>query len=463
MAADFIRPADHGLPLRPVLVCLPRVRSAIAACLLFLVTGSASAQIYADFTVSSGGSSLGTFRARLDFDKAPRTCANFVGLATGERPWIDVTTNGVMENTPYYDGRIFHRLIHNFMIQGGSSDGIGSAGSGLNIQDEFHADLRHSGRYMLSMAKASSPGTGNAQFFITLVATPHLDDKHSVFGEVIDGLGIIDGFTSKANFPTDRSVAGAPPSDSSYADKPITDIVLDSVTISGPSLAGFDIHDPALELPTVSGIRPAASRDSQASSFTTTFERKAGHDYLFSHSLDLGSWSILSGARNILSLDHEPDHAFTVTGVTFDRFFARMAAVDFSFLQNPAPSILGTGSTLTFTARSGKTLTLQPNESGGGTWADSDGHSGVLAAFSATDAAPATGDFTSGASQAFYMPLLNLTFELDSAGGPAGRTKHSLTLDFRENASGWSDGSAWTVAPNLDVVSFLHAFQIEAP
>lgn len=95
-------------------------------------------QIYADFTVSSGDTEIGTFRARLDYDKAPRTCANFIGLATGERPWVDVTTNRIAEGTPFYDGLIFHRLIHNFVIQGGSSNGSGTAGSGYVIQDEFH-------------------------------------------------------------------------------------------------------------------------------------------------------------------------------------------------------------------------------------------------------------------------------------------------------------------------------------
>src|SRR5688500_12119963 len=84
--------------------------------LLLLVSSAlANGQIYADFTVSQGTTPLGTFRARLDYDKAPRTCANFIGLATGKRPWIKVTTGQIMENRPYYDGLTFHRLIHNFV------------------------------------------------------------------------------------------------------------------------------------------------------------------------------------------------------------------------------------------------------------------------------------------------------------------------------------------------------------
>ncbi len=96
--------------------------------LFVLLTAPANAQIYADFTVSSGGNPLGTFTVTLEHEKAPRTCANFIGLATGKRPWIDLTNGAVRTNKPYYDGLTFHRLDHDFVIQGGSRNGLGTDG-----------------------------------------------------------------------------------------------------------------------------------------------------------------------------------------------------------------------------------------------------------------------------------------------------------------------------------------------
>lgn len=421
---------------------------------------SANAQIYADIALSSGGSPLGTVRAELAHDKAPRTCANFVGLATGQRPWVDVTTNQVVIDTPYYDGLILHRLIHDFVIQGGSSNGLGTAGPGYVIQDEFHPDLRHSGRYFLSMAKADLPGTGNAQFFITLEAASFLDDKHSVFGEVTTGKSIIDDFTNPALFPTDRSQAGAGPNDPGYSDTPLTTITIDSITISGPSLAGFDIHDPALELPTFGDASPIPVRDAAAATFATQFARHSRHDYLYSYSLDLATWSPFPGGGNILSYDTDLNYAFTVTGLTLDRFFASIADIDYSFLQNPSIDLLGAGSTITITANSGVSLSVTPNGAGGGTWSDSTGNSGNLVSFSAVDGAPATGAFRDSVTKAHLIPLLQIDFELDSLGGPDASTGYNIVLDFREPDSGRCDGFAWNLSPALDGIGFLHAFAI---
>jgi len=150
--------------------------------LLLLFPAALHAQIYADFNVSRGGTSLGTFRVLLEHTKAPRTCANFIGLASGQRPWVDVTNGAVRTNKPYYNGLTFHRLIHNFVIQGGSPNGQGTDGPGYTILDEYEPTLRHSSHYVLSMAKSGFPNTGGSQFFITLAATPSLNDKHSVFG-----------------------------------------------------------------------------------------------------------------------------------------------------------------------------------------------------------------------------------------------------------------------------------------
>jgi len=117
----------------------------------------------------------GTIRIELHADKAPKTCANFEKLA-GEG---------------FYDGLSFHRVIADFMIQGGCPRGDGTGGPGYTFDDEFHADLKHDGPGVLSMAN-SGPNTNGSQFFITHVATPWLDRKHSVFGRVVEGQDVVD-------------------------------------------------------------------------------------------------------------------------------------------------------------------------------------------------------------------------------------------------------------------------------
>ena len=116
----------------------------------------------------------GDIELRLHVEKAPNTVNNFVFLA----------------REGFYDGVIFHRVINNFMAQTGDPTGTGTGGPGYKFEDEFHPELRHDGPGVLSMANAG-PNTNGSQFFITHVATPHLDDKHSVFGKVIEGLDIL--------------------------------------------------------------------------------------------------------------------------------------------------------------------------------------------------------------------------------------------------------------------------------
>ncbi len=137
--------------------------------------------LYAVFETTKG-----TIVARLAYDKAPVTVANFVGLVTGEMEWKDPQT-GAMVKRPFYDGLKFHRCIAGFMVQGGCPLGNGRGGPGYSFGDEFDASLRHDTAGLLSMAN-SGPNTNGSQFFITLGPTPHLNDRHSVFGKVVSGL-----------------------------------------------------------------------------------------------------------------------------------------------------------------------------------------------------------------------------------------------------------------------------------
>jgi len=164
---------------------------------------------YAQFDTSEG-----SFTIKLFDKEAPKTVANFVGLAEGTKEWTDPST-GKKGAGPYYDGVTFHRVIKGFMIQGGDRLGTGTGGPGFNFGDEFHPSLRHSKAGILSMANAG-PNTNGSQFFITLDPTPHLDNRHSVFGEVVEGLDVVKKIGS---VPTGRQ------------DRPVKPVVMNHVTI----------------------------------------------------------------------------------------------------------------------------------------------------------------------------------------------------------------------------------------
>ena len=156
-------------------------------------------EIYAAFDTTQG-----KFKVKLFSDKAPRTVENFVSLAEGAKT-----------GQPFYDGTIFHRVIPDFMIQGGDPQGTGRGGPGYRFDDEFHTALKHAKPGMLSMANCG-PNTNGSQFFITVAATPWLDNRHTVFGEVTEGFDVV------------KAISEAP---RGSQDRPIKEIKLNSVTI----------------------------------------------------------------------------------------------------------------------------------------------------------------------------------------------------------------------------------------
>jgi peptidyl-prolyl cis-trans isomerase A (cyclophilin A) len=163
----------------------------------------------------------GTVRVRLFPDHAPKTVRNFVDLAEGTRDWTDPRTRKASRGR-LYDGTVFHRVIPRFMIQGGDPLGTGTGGPGYNFADEIHPDLRFDRPYLLAMANAG-PGTNGSQFFITVAPTPHLNGRHTIFGEVIEGGDVVDQISTVRTGRNDR---------------PASDVVLESVEIdrgTGPA------------------------------------------------------------------------------------------------------------------------------------------------------------------------------------------------------------------------------------
>jgi peptidyl-prolyl cis-trans isomerase A (cyclophilin A) len=157
----------------------------------------------------------GTVTLRLFPDHAPKTVRNFVELAEGGREWTNPRTGSVTKDK-LYDGTIFHRVIPDFMIQGGDPLGTGTGGPGYKFADEIHPDLRFDRPYLLAMANAG-PGTNGSQFFITVAPTPWLNGKHTIFGEVIDGADVVDKIS---NVKRGRN------------DCPVSDVVIESVTVT---------------------------------------------------------------------------------------------------------------------------------------------------------------------------------------------------------------------------------------
>jgi len=174
-----------------------------------VATFAKGAKVTANFETS-----LGTFVCKLFADQCPMTVGNFVGLATGETPWTDA--EGHQVNKPLYDGTIFHRVIPEFMIQGGDPRGNGTGGPGYKFADEIVKELKHNKPGILSMANAG-PATNGSQFFVTEVPTPHLDGKHTVFGEVTEGFDVV------------KKIAHT---DADGRDRPTTPVVLKKVTIT---------------------------------------------------------------------------------------------------------------------------------------------------------------------------------------------------------------------------------------
>jgi len=178
-------------------------------------------RVLAVFEMEQDGKPMGTFKAKLHVDKAPLTTANFIGLAAGEKSFKEFDESkgkpGKMVKRPYYDGLTFHRIVPNFIIQGGCPFGTGRGDPGFTIQDEIVRGLRHDRPGVLSMANRGVKNSGTSQFFITLSRQTALDGKNSIFGQVVEGMDVVNAIAKSRLNPLDN--------------KPRSPIVMKSVSI----------------------------------------------------------------------------------------------------------------------------------------------------------------------------------------------------------------------------------------
>ncbi len=232
--------------------------------------------------------SMGSFTSRLHYAEAPLTVANFVGLAEGSQTWLDKETGAVREE-PFYDDTVFHRVIEGFVIQGGSRNQQGTDGPGYRFPDEIPNGWLHDGAGVLSMANAGYDSNGS-QFFITVDATPWLDGNHTVFGQVISGLSVVEAINSVA---VDAD------------DKPVEDVTIYSIDILriGADAVAFDSTG---RLPVITEGRTTGI-SKVPDGLQLTFEPSAFHGYYLRSSTDLAIWSIeFLGTY----ADHAPAHDF---------------------------------------------------------------------------------------------------------------------------------------------------------
>jgi len=172
----------------------------------------AGKDLYAKFDTTEG-----EIEVKLFSKDAPKTVENFVGLATGEKEWTDPRDGQQKEGTPLYDGTLFHRCIPDFMIQGGDPTGTGRGGPGYKFGDEFQSGRKFDKPGLLAMANAG-PGTNGSQFFITVTNPSWLNNKHTIFGEVVKGYEVVEHIANEV-------AKGA-------GDKPKKDVVINKLTIS---------------------------------------------------------------------------------------------------------------------------------------------------------------------------------------------------------------------------------------
>lgn len=310
----------------PILIRAAFSALLVHACLTMDVQSAPTVDgLFATFQISRAGSSVGEFSAKLEFGKAPMTVANFVGLAEGTFPFIDFQ-NGHIVQRKFYDGLTFHRVDKDpdpFVIQGGSPKGDGSDGPGYTFRDEFEGPeseepLRHDKPGILSMANSGLNSNGS-QFFVTLAATPWLDDVHSVFGEIVEGMDVVNNVQ-----------AG--------------DVIQSVVITRNGTLA--EAFDPASHgLPAIVDAEPTLLKSGATTELV--YSRTPNSEIFVFHGEDLGLWSLLAGKEMFGDNPGASPRDVSDTAIGESRHFYTVAQVNYPDPILTPPDIIGKKITLT--------------------------------------------------------------------------------------------------------------------
>lgn len=344
LPAALVIEAGHGSASVPMKVKSQAKTSGAIRLSVCLLSSAPLAFGQGDGIFAEFNTSMGSYTCRVEYAKAPKAAANFIGLATGERAWLDLTT-GLVKTEPFYDGQIFHRVIAGFMNQGGSPNGQGTDGPGCAFVDEFDTNLLHTGFGDLSMAN-SGPDSNGSQFFTTATKTDWLDFKHTVFGRLTGGSNVVYAIN---NVATDAN------------DKPLTNVVLNSVAIRrvGAAAQAFDIHSQGL--PDVTAL--TASIAQVGTNVSLTFSNQLNVDNRLYSTANLATWS---GTK--LGLETVLPVANSVTlPMSQNKQFFRMAQIQYPDVLYVPTNVLGATITFIFSDGLG-TLVLSFDEVGTGTY-----------------------------------------------------------------------------------------------
>jgi cyclophilin family peptidyl-prolyl cis-trans isomerase len=381
-----------------------RILSIVAG--VILCASEARAQIFADFTTSKG-----TFSCQLDFTNAPRCVANFVGLATGQRAWLDLNT-GRARNDPFYDGVTFHRVITNFMVQAGSPNGLGTDGPGYAFPDEFNPALVFTNFGVLAMANSGTNSNG-AQFFVTVAPFTSGNNTYSIFGRLVAGSNTVYTINHVA---TDSN------------DKPLTNVVIQQVAIRrvGPAAEAFDIN--AYNLPLVSNPPLQIAKGTGQMILTLTNRIFSDNRWFVGTNLSsLAPWKVTALG---VEITNTPATTNVTNPSAFAQKFYRHAQVVYPSSTFAPKNVYGKKLTMVFTQGGPATNVITFDSAGGGTYDFPPYPAGTLTGYVWTQ------DIYRGSFQPItYSGLVPMNF----------------TLNFTNTLRGFFKGTANNTFPPSDI------------
>lgn len=336
---------DQDVPMNKSIFRRAAVNSAWV--LLLLCSGAVARAQYAGTNgiFAEFNTSMGSYTCRLEYVLAPKAVANFIGLASGQRSWLDLP-GGVVKTNPYYNGTTFHRVIAGFMNQGGSPNGQGTDGPGYAFIDEFSPSLRHDGFGVLSMAN-SGPDSNGSQYFVTVSPQPQLNDVHSVFGRLYGGSNVV--------YAINHVVTGV-------ADKPLTNVVVNNILIRriGAAAQAFDINAQGLPLVTNLNLKIVKT----GANVSLTFSNRLYADNRLYSSSNLTSWT---GAQLGIDLSGTPTNSVTQSA-SLPKGFFRAVQIQYPSSTLAPKNLFGRTLTINFTQGRSGMLVVSFNSSGGGTY-----------------------------------------------------------------------------------------------